>query len=71
LIAAAEMLEAGTLTGPVAERYAPWRSPEAQAVLSGQRSLAEVADAALTRGLNPQPRSGRQEYLESLVNRFV
>jgi xylose isomerase len=22
-------------------------------------------------GINPQPRSGRQEYLKSLVNRFV
>jgi xylose isomerase len=27
--------------------------------------------AALMECLNPQPRSGRQEYLESLVNRFV
>jgi len=38
---------------------------------AGNQSLAEVANRALMEGLNPQPRSGRQEYLESLVNRFV
>jgi hypothetical protein len=54
-----------------AERDAGWRSPEANAVLAGQRSLAEVAGWALTQGLDPQPRSGRQEYLASLASRFV
>jgi xylose isomerase len=70
-IAAADMLEAGTLTVPLAERYAGWRSPEAEAVLAGQRSLADIADRVLAEDINPQPRSGRQEYLEALVNRFV
>jgi xylose isomerase len=70
-IAAADMLAAGTLTAPLAERYAGWRSPEAEAVLAGQRSLADIADKVLSEDINPQPRSGRQEYLEGLVNRFV
>jgi len=70
-IAAAEMFDAGALTGQIAERYAGWQAPEAREILSGNQSLAEVADRALMEGLNPQPRSGRQEYLESLVNRFV
>ena len=38
---------------------------------AGQRSLADLADRALASGFDPQPRSGRQEYLESLVNRYV
>jgi len=70
-IAAADMLEAGTLNAPLAERYAGWRSPEAEAVLAGQRSLADIADKVLSEDINPQPRSGRQEYLEALVNRFA
>ena len=41
------------------------------AILAGQRSLADLADRALGSGFDPQPRSGRQEYLESLVNRYV
>jgi xylose isomerase len=43
-IAAAEMLDAGALTGQIAERYAGWQAPEAQAILAGNQSLAEVAD---------------------------
>jgi xylose isomerase len=70
-LAAAEMLDAGVLTGPLAERYTGWEGAEGRAILAGQRSLADLADRALASGLDPRPRSGRQEYLESLVNRYV
>jgi len=71
LLQAAQMLEDGALTKPLAERYAGWDGAEGQAILSGGRDLATLADRALTSGLNPQPRSGRQEYLENVVNRYV
>jgi len=71
LLAAADMLDAGALTTPLAERYAGWDGAEGRAILAGQRSLADIADRVLASGLDPQPRSGRQEYLESLVNRYV
>lgn len=71
LLQAAQMLEDGALTKPLAERYAGWDGAEGQAILSGGRDLATLADRALTSGLNPQPRSGRQEYLENIVNRYV
>jgi xylose isomerase len=70
-LAASDMLDAEALTRPVAERYSGWAEAEGQAILAGQRSLADLADRALTSGFDPQPRSGRQEYLESLVNRHV
>jgi xylose isomerase len=70
-LAAADMLDAGALTAPVAERYAGWADAEGRAILAGQRSLADLANRALAPGFDPQPRSGRQEYLESLVNRYV
>jgi xylose isomerase len=70
-LAASDMLEARALTGPLAERYAGWQEAEGQAILAGQRSLAELADRAMTSHLDPQPRSGRQEYLESVVNRYL
>ena len=70
-LAAADMLDAEALTTPIAERYAGWADAEGRAILAGQRSLADLADRALAPGFDPQPRSGRQEYLESLVNRYV
>jgi xylose isomerase len=70
-LAAADMLDTSALTAPLAERYQGWAGNEGRAILAGQRSLADLADRALAPGFDPQPRSGRQEYLESLVNRYV
>jgi xylose isomerase len=70
-LAAADMIDAGVLTAPLTERYGGWEMPEGRAILGGQRSLADLADRALAPGFDPQPRSGRQEYLETLVNRYV
>jgi len=71
LKAAARMLEDKALSGPLEERYAGWKDPEAQAMLSGKRSLDEISDRVLREGIDPQPKSGRQEVLENIVNRYV
>jgi len=39
LLSAADMLDAGVLTGPLDDRYAAWADPEGRAILAGQRSL--------------------------------
>ena len=69
LKAAAKMIEEKALA-PLAERYAGWDTPDAKAMLTGQ-SLEEIAKPVLTGTIDPQPRSGRQEYLENVVNRYV
>ncbi len=69
LLAAAALIEDGTFDKAVADRYAGWNTPEAQALLTSD--LASIADKVEREGINPQPRSGRQEILENLVNRFV
>ena len=71
LKAAAKMLEDGHLERARAERYAGWNAPEAAAMLKPGASLAEIADRAEAADLDPRPRSGRQEILENLVNRYV
>jgi xylose isomerase len=70
LKAAAAMIADGTYDRVVEERYAGWQRPEAQEMLTGM-SLADIAARVERENLNPQPRSGQQEYLENLVNRFV
>ncbi len=71
LKAAAAMLEDGTLDGFVEGRYSGWNSDAWQAVLAGKSSLEELAAKVEAEGIEPEPRSGRQEYLENVVNRFV
>ena len=71
LLGAARMLEAGELEAFVAERYAGWDSGLGQAILKGERSLAELALHVAEKKLEPTPVSGRQEWLENLVNRYL
>ena len=40
-------------------------------MLAGKRSLAEIAERVEKNGINPKPRSGGQEYLENIINRYV
>jgi xylose isomerase len=71
LKAAAAMLEDGTLERLRAERYAGWDTEEGRRLLSRETGLEALDALVRERGLDPQPRSGRQERLENLVNRFV
>ncbi|MFZ5708882.1 MAG: xylose isomerase [Pseudomonadota bacterium] len=70
LRAAAALLEEGSLERARAERYAGWDSPAAKAMLASG-TLDGIAADVLARNVNPEPRSGRQERLENLWNRFV
>jgi xylose isomerase len=69
LLNAAAIIEDGRLDAIKAERYAGWDGNFGKA-LAGL-DLAGVADLAVTQAIDPRPRSGRQERIENLINRFV
>jgi xylose isomerase len=71
LLNAAAMIEGGELAGLVSDRYAGWQGADAQAMLSGKMDLEAISDAAVAGGIDPHPRSGRQEYVENLVSRYI
>nr|WP_316655848.1 xylose isomerase [uncultured Gellertiella sp.] len=71
LKAAAGMIGDGALQQPLDARYEGWESPEAKAILRGEVTLDALAELVERDNINPAPRSGRQEYLENIVNRYV
>ncbi|MBX8784124.1 xylose isomerase [Ochrobactrum sp. GRS2] len=71
LKAAAKMIEDKALSAPLDARYAGWQQPQAQAMLQGKQSLEDIAAYVRDSGIEPQPVSGRQEYLENIVNCYV
>jgi xylose isomerase len=71
LLNAAAMIEGGELAGLVKDRYAGWQNADAQAMLSGKMNLETISDAAVAASIDPHPRSGRQEYVENLVSRYI
>jgi xylose isomerase len=70
LLLAEQMIQDDLLKTTVDARYAGWNSPVGQDILGGRITLDQLADQVLARNEDVAPVSGRQEYLENLVNRF-
>ncbi|NJP40438.1 xylose isomerase [Oscillospiraceae bacterium HV4-5-C5C] len=60
----------GRLDKFVAERYSSFQSGIGQKILEGRTSLPELEAYALEKG-EVKPQSGRQEYLESILNQLM
>jgi xylose isomerase len=71
LLIAEAMIKDGKLADFVKERYAGWNGKEGRAILAGKRSLDDLSDYVLKKKIEPQPKSGKQEYLEELLNRYI
>lgn len=71
LLVAEKMIADGALERFVAERYAGWNGTLGKAILGGKRSLDDLAAWVHKGKVEPQPRSGRQEMLEALVNSYL
>jgi xylose isomerase len=71
LLVADRMLSEGKLDAAIAERYAGWDGELGRTILAGGQSLASLAAIVDERGLDPKPRSGRQEAFENLVSKYL
>lgn len=67
LLSAARLIEDGRIEAFQQSRYDGWNGDLGRRIMKGA-SLAELADHALKEGLDPTPRSGRQEYLEAVID---
>ena len=70
LLNAAAIIEDGRIDAFRKQRYAGWEGELGRTIHAPGTSLADIAQLAIDRDLDPQPRSGRQEWLENLLNRF-
>lgn len=69
LLRAAAIIEDGRLDAFRAKRYAGWQGELGRMIHAEGTTLACVADHAIAANALPQPRSGRQEWCENLINR--
>ena len=70
-IKAAELYQSGELQAVVEKRYAGWNSELGEKIKSGQLTLAQLSDWAVSQNIDPKPVSGKQEYLENMLNRVI
>jgi xylose isomerase len=71
LLAAADMIERGTLQRLREERYAGWSGELGRSILAGEAPIEVLATRVLAGEIDPHPVSGRQELLENVVNQSI
>nr|WP_325251058.1 xylose isomerase [Amylibacter sp.] len=69
LKAAAAMIEDGGLEAALQDRYSGWDTDAAKSMLASD--FDSIFETVLSGDIAPKPRSGKQERLENLVNKFV
>ena len=65
------MLQDGKLAAHVDARYAGWQAPLGQQIMGGGLGLDTLAEQVLAANRDTAPVSGRQEYLENLLNSYL
>ncbi|HTU01159.1 MAG TPA: hypothetical protein VMG58_05060, partial [Candidatus Sulfotelmatobacter sp.] len=68
---ARRIIAEGELDGFVADRYSGYDSGYGRDIEKGRVGFRELEKLVLSRLGEPVPRSGRQEYLENLLNRYL
>ncbi len=71
LIKAAAIIEDGRVDNFIRERYASFESGIGAKIRAGETNLAELAEYAAIMGAPALPGSGKQEYLESIINSIL
>jgi xylose isomerase len=70
LLIAEKMIADGRHADFLRDRYAGWEGEFGQAVMAGRVSLADAAARVTGRNTDIAPVSGRQEFLENLLNEY-
>ncbi len=68
LIKAAKLIENGEIDSFIKERYKSFETGIGEKITNGTATLTELSDYALKMKKPALPSSGRQEYLESIIN---
>lgn len=71
LLIAEKMVEDGRIDSFVEERYASWKTGIGKSIIDGNESFESLAAYAAKMGDVTTNTSGRQEYLESIVNQVI
>jgi xylose isomerase len=70
LLTAWEIIDDGLLKEFINQRYSSYGSAMGKRILDGEADLDELETWILEKG-EPRPASGRQEYLENLINTYL
>ena len=71
LLATEKMINDNKFSSYIKSRYKDWESDLGKLIHDKSSNLSIVANKVLEDNLNPEPRSGNQELLENMINKYL
>ncbi|MBQ7117955.1 MAG: xylose isomerase, partial [Clostridia bacterium] len=71
LIKAAELIEDGRIDDFIKDKYASFDEGIGERIVRGEATLEELSDYACGKRVTVNPDSGRQEYLQTILNQIL
>ena len=71
LIKAAELIEDGRIDDFIKDKYASFNEGIGERIVQGETTLEELSDYACGKRVTVNPDSGRQEYLQTILNQIL
>jgi xylose isomerase len=71
LIKAAELIEDGRIDTFIEEKYSSFNEGIGKKIINNETTLEELCAYACEKGITENPKSGRQEYLQTIVNQIL
>ena len=70
-LAVEKMINDKKLSAYVTKRYQDWNNDLGKFIHSKTTSLDSIHQKVLDNNIEPKPRSGNQEYLENILNKYL
>ena len=71
LLAVEKMINDNELLNYIKNRYKDWDNGLGNFIHDKKNNLESIANKVIDSNLNPHPRSGNQEFLENMINRYL
>ena len=71
LIAVEKMINDKELFTYIQNRYKKWNQDLGKFIHSNEGNLESIANKVINENIEPEPKSGQQEYLENIVNKYL
>ena len=71
LIAVEKLINDKELSNYIKNRYKKWDHELGKFIHSNEESLESIAKKVISENIEPDPKSGQQEYLENILNKYI
>ncbi len=71
LLSTEKMIQDNIISKYIKKRYSNWEGDLGKLIYNKDTNLQRIYEEVLKKDINPKPKSGQQEYLENIINKYL